>query len=213
VTSPSDRHSPVAEFKLIVLTGGPGAGKTALLESAKKIFCKHVETLPEAAGIIFGGGFWRRDGIIARKAAQRAIFHVQRELETIVLGESQAAIGLCDRGSLDSLAYWPADETDFFEAFQTTRDLEYKRYTTVIHLRTPAEANGYNHQNIMRIESAQEARRIDDKIAAIWGQHPGYIEIASTKNFIDKLFTALELIRRELGDCCTKQTPDNLTSL
>jgi predicted ATPase len=40
----------------IVLTGGPGAGKTATLEMIKHAFCEHVRVLPEAATIVFGGG-------------------------------------------------------------------------------------------------------------------------------------------------------------
>lgn len=34
--------------KTIVLTGGPGAGKTAVLELVRQQFCAHVEVLPEA---------------------------------------------------------------------------------------------------------------------------------------------------------------------
>jgi len=74
----------------IVLTGGPGAGKTAVLELIRQTFCVHVKVLPESAGIIFGGGFPRRNGIDLRKAAQRAIFYVQRELETAADTENPA---------------------------------------------------------------------------------------------------------------------------
>lgn len=59
--------------------GGPGAGKTALLELIRQSFCSHVKILPEAAGIVFGGGFPRESEPTCRRAAQRAIFHVQRE--------------------------------------------------------------------------------------------------------------------------------------
>ncbi|MBL0889768.1 MAG: hypothetical protein IBJ19_04065 [Gemmatimonadaceae bacterium] len=38
----------------MVLTGGPGAGKSAVLELARLFFCDHVRRLPEAAGIVFG---------------------------------------------------------------------------------------------------------------------------------------------------------------
>jgi predicted ATPase len=86
------------------LTGGPGAGKTALLEMIRQSFCSHVHVLPEAASIIFGGGFPREDDDRSRRAAQRAIFFVQRELEAI--GDSHnAAVVLCDRGTIDGLAY------------------------------------------------------------------------------------------------------------
>jgi hypothetical protein len=82
-----------------VLTGGPGAGKTAVLELIRQQFCSHVQILPEAAGIVLGGGFPRTGSAELRRAAQRAIFFVQRELENI--GDADdAAIVLCDRGTV-----------------------------------------------------------------------------------------------------------------
>jgi hypothetical protein len=80
----------------IVLTGGPGAGKTAVLELVRHSLCKHLRVLPEAASIVFGGGFPREPGDEARRAAQRAIYHVQRELEAAATG-ADIAIALCDR--------------------------------------------------------------------------------------------------------------------
>jgi adenylate kinase len=38
----------VHERRRVVLTGGPGAGKTALLELIRQSFCSHVKVLPEA---------------------------------------------------------------------------------------------------------------------------------------------------------------------
>jgi len=63
----------------IALTGGPGAGKTALLELIRQSFCNHVTVLPEAAGVVFGGGFPRHADRKCQRAAQRAIYHVQRQ--------------------------------------------------------------------------------------------------------------------------------------
>ena len=92
----------------VVLTGGPGAGKTAVLELIRLFFCDHIKTLPEAAGIVFGGRFPRSDGVPLRQAAQRAIYHIQRELESIADLEN-AAVVLCDRGTVDGAAYWLGD--------------------------------------------------------------------------------------------------------
>src|SRR5262245_25592869 len=86
--------------KLLVLTGGPGGGKTAVLEIVRKHFCEHVVVLPEAATIIFGGGFPRGVSAAARRAAQRAIFHVQLELEAMAIEEGRAPVVLCDRGTV-----------------------------------------------------------------------------------------------------------------
>ena len=60
--------------RLVVVTGGPGAGKTAVLELLRHRVCEHVVILPEAAGIVFGGGFPRHATLAGRKASQRAIF-------------------------------------------------------------------------------------------------------------------------------------------
>ena len=108
----------------VVLTGGPGAGKTAVLGIIHHHFCQHVVVLPEAASIIFGGGFPRRPSVASRMAAQRAIFRVQLELERLALEEKTAAIVLCDRGTLDGAAYWPGDPASFFASNATTLEAE-----------------------------------------------------------------------------------------
>jgi dephospho-CoA kinase len=49
--------SETHKTRRVVLTGGPGAGKTAVLELIRQDFCKHVKVLPESASILFGGDF------------------------------------------------------------------------------------------------------------------------------------------------------------
>lgn len=191
-------HSP----KLVVLTGGPGAGKTAVLELARRNFCEHISVLPEAASVVFGGGFIRRDTIPAKKAAQRAIFRVQRELERLVIEEKKSAVILCDRGTLDGWAYWPNSEEAFWKENETTREKELKRYAAVIHLRTPGASQGYNYRNPVRIETADQAAMIDQRIAEAWKGHPNHQFVESAQEFVAKAAQAIELIRRELPECC-----------
>ncbi len=83
-------------IRRVVLTGGPGGGKTAVLEVARKHFGERLLVLPEAATIVFGGGFPRGTSGPARRAAQRAIFRVQVELESMALEEGRAQAVLCD---------------------------------------------------------------------------------------------------------------------
>ena len=116
--------------KRIVLTGGPGAGKTAVLELVRQEFCAHVHVLPEAAAIVLGGGFPRAGSLEWRRSAQRAIFFVQRELESTGQAE-KAAIVLCDRGTVDGAAYWPGPES-FWDSVGTTLERELSRYDAVI---------------------------------------------------------------------------------
>lgn len=191
--------------KRIVFTGGPGAGKTAVLGLIQQSLCKHVRVLPEAAGILFGGGFPRTDGPDARCAAQRAIYFVQRELEAAHAG-ADVAIALCDRGTVDGSAYW-AGPGSLWEAVGTTLEAELARYDAVIHLRTPAIEMGYDRSNPLRIETAVEARAIDERIAMAWARHPRRFEILSASEFLVKAARAVEILRGELPDCCQRHIP------
>ena len=185
----------------IVLTGGPGAGKTATLELIRRSsFCTHVEILPDSAGIVFGGGFPRLRNPAARKAAQRAIFYVQRELEEAALAGSPAII-LCDRGTVDSAAYWPGPE-DFYADVSTTLAQQLSRYDAVIHLRTPPLEAGYNHDNPLRIETATEASEMDVRILGAWETHPRRFIVDASPDFLAKAAKVLELLRAELPECC-----------
>ena len=185
----------------IVLTGGPGAGKTAVLELVRRSFCSHVKVLPEAAGVVFGAGFPREDDPACLRAAQRAIFYVQRELEVIGDSHNPATV-LCDRGTIDGLAYWPGPAEDFWSSFGTTLDAELRRYDAVIHLRTPSVAHGYNHQNPLRTESPTAAAEIDERIAHAWQSHPRRFIVESSSEFLDKAARVLQFLREEMPECC-----------
>jgi len=185
----------------VVLTGGPGAGKTAVLELIRQRFCKHVKVLPEAAGILFGGGFPRGDSAEMRRAAQRAIFYVQRELEATADADSPAIV-LCDRGTVDGSAYWVGDG-DLWSSVQTTVDEQIRRYDAVIHLRTP-EIENYNHRNPLRIESAEDAVMIDRKIEHAWDTHPRRFIVEASPDFLKKAVRAVEILRAELPECCRR---------
>lgn len=201
-----DCHNEIHHLKFIVLTGGPGAGKTAVLELVRKVLCEHITILPEAASILFGGGFWRKNTIPARAAAQRAIFHVQKELERIVKDEMKTAVGLCDRGSIDGLAYWPQDERSYWQELNTTREIEFSRYEAIIHLRTPLADQGYNNVNPVRIENAKQAVEIDKKLLQVWEGHPNHFVIGNQDNFFKKADEAIRRIRQFIPKCCLKES-------
>jgi predicted ATPase len=193
-------------MRRIVLTGGPGAGKTAVLELFRQSACSHVRVLPEAAGIVFGGGFPRQPDPIVQRAGQRAIYHVQRELEATVLG-TDAAILLCDRGTIDGAAYWPGPG-DLFGAVGTSLEDELRRYDAVIHLRTPPADGGFNRDNPLRTESAAEAAEIDERIAAVWASHPRRYVVPANADFLVKAAEAIALLLGEMPPCCRARRRD-----
>jgi predicted ATPase len=180
--------------KLIVLTGGPGAGKSAIMEASRQIFGKKIIQLPEAASIVYTGGFPRKNTKYGIMAAQRAISCVQRELEEMIFSDSPNTIALCDRGIMDGGAYWPGGLDEFCQAVGFTKQQIFDRYHTVIHLHTPSAEQGYNNDNPIRIETAAEAQALDEKIRLVWRGHPNLHEVQATEKFTDKIEHVTALI-------------------
>lgn len=201
---PASRDAP-----RVVLTGGPGAGKTAVLEVVRRQFCDHVVVLPESATIVFGGGFPRMPEPRARRRAQRAIIRVQDELEGLETDLGRATLVMCDRGIPDGLAYWPDDERSFWDAVGAPKDRVLARYAAVIHLRTPSAERGYDRTaNPIRIEGPEEAARIDERIAEAWRGHPRIHVVESMDRFLDKLRAALAALALEVPACCRQHIAD-----
>lgn len=71
----------------------------------------------------------------------------------------------------------------------------------MIHLRTPRAAN-YTRSNPLRIESAEEAALIDERIAQAWSVHPRRFVVDGTDDFLEKAHAAIEALRLELPGCC-----------
>lgn len=189
---------------LVAVTGGPGAGKTAALEAAARMLCQHVSFCPEAASILFSGGFPRSTDPATRRAGQRAIYHIQRELEWLAQESASAALILCDRGTVDGLAYWPGTPAELFEGVGSSQDEEISRYGAVIHMRTPSLDGGYEQQGGSRIEDAKEAADIDRQIADAWRDHPRRFMIESNSDFLHKITETLRLIETLVPPCCSQ---------
>ena len=189
--------------RLVVLTGGPGAGKTAVLEVVRRELCSHVVVLPEAASILWSGGFPRRQTMAARTAAQRVIVRLQIEMQRMVIEEGHAALILCDRGTLDGLAYWPRSEAEYFAAFDSDRERELARYAAVIQLQPPSAAHGYRSEG-HRTETAVEAAAIDLRIGRAWSGHPHHVFVESQEDFLVKLRRTVDVIRSHLPACCRR---------
>lgn len=195
------RCTTAHSVRQIVVTGGPGAGKTATLEVLRRNACQHVVILPEAASILWRGGFPRPRTNAAQCGAQRAIARLQIELQRTAREADNAALIVCDRGTLDGLAYWPEDAASYFEQLDTTLEAELARYEAVIHLRSPSRTDGYVSTSI-RPETVEEAQVLDEKILEVWAKHPRRVVIDSDASFLLKLERALSLVQAEIPPCC-----------
>ena len=164
--------------------------------------------------MLYKGGFPReQDRQAVLRPAQRAIFYVQREVERAVRGAyDNLAVVLCDRGTLDGLAYWPGAEEEFWRDVNSSYEEQLERYYAVLHLHTPGEHNGYNHANPFRIESPQDAATIDKRIMHIWRQHPRRVVIESRTTFLEKAQEALHAIAHYLPECCRSSLHARATS-
>ena len=183
----------------LVLTGGPSGGKTTLAQAIQKEFTSQVIVIPEAASIVYGGGWPRRKTQVGVQHQQRAIFYVQRELESLLLAENPGRLLICDRGSLDGTAYWPGPgpAADFLASVGTSVEQEVERYDWVMHLDTAAASN-YDLTNPLRNENFEEAWKLNEAVQEAWSTHPQRFVINNHESghFIEKLQRALLVVER-----------------
>jgi hypothetical protein len=169
--------------KRIVLTGGPGGGKTTLIEQLARdpAWAGRFAALPEAIHNMRFANISVRE-----KLFQRVMVHLQTALEDGLdraLGSDDPRAILCNRGTLDPLAYWldrgwPEDE--FFAFTGTKREEHYQRYTAVIHLVTAADGATTHYAkwpDAHRPEQIEDAIRLDGLLHQVWRDHPHYYRV------------------------------------
>lgn len=187
----------------IVVTGGPGGGKTTAADLFRREIGEQVVVVPEAATLLFAGGFPRHDTDGARAAAQRAIYHVQRNLEDVQAAAFPDRILLCDRGTPDGGAYWPGDPDAFFRSVGSSLEAELARYDAVIFFETAAVGGmSIEGGNPTRLESNAEAVALDARLRAVWERHPRFVLVPHNPSFFRKItigLAALEGIVAQLG--------------
>ncbi len=182
----------------IVLTGGPGGGKTTAADLFRREIGDQVVVVPEAATTLFAGGFPRTDDPHAQRASQRAIYHVQRNLEDIQAALYPDRVLLCDRGTVDGGAYWP-DGTDgpsgFWSAVGSTLEAELERYDAVIFFESSA-VGGIRPEggNRYRVESNDEAIALDRRLRELWSRHPRFSLVPHNPSFFKKITFGLAII-------------------
>jgi predicted ATPase len=186
----TSRKTPMnSPHQVIALTGGPSAGKTSILDILWRADVDEVVVVPEAASILYGGGFPRAHLPQQIQIQQCAIYAVQKALEQIQSIEAKGRTMICDRGSLDGLAYWPGSEVSFFESIQSSMRAEIERYDWVIHLDSASGAD--YHTTGIRVEAGDEGLKINERVKFAWREHPRRLIVPNNSDFMIKVATVL----------------------
>jgi hypothetical protein len=183
----------------IVLTGGPGGGKTTAADLFRRELGDRLVVVPESATTLFAGGFPRVSDAEAQRSEQRAIFAVQRSLEDIQAATYPDRVLLCDRGTVDGAAYWPDGVEEFFSAMGTTHDAQLARYDAVLFFESAAAAGlGIEGGNRYRVETNDEALAIDLRLRDLWRPHPSFHLVPHNHSFLRKITTGLDVLEAVL---------------
>jgi len=182
----------------IVLTGGPGGGKTTAADLFRREIGEKVVIVPETATMLFTGGFPRVGEPKARTATQRAIFHAQVGLEEVQGALYPGRVLLCDRGTVDGAAFWPDDAPQgFFESVGTSLEEQLKRYDAVIFFESAAVGDiSIEGGNPARTESNEEARHLDMRLRELWSEHPNFHFVPHSASFFAKLQDGLGQLQK-----------------
>jgi predicted ATPase len=179
----------------IVVTGGPGGGKTTALDLFQRELKSEVKIVPEAATLLFGHGLDRQDSGDRARLLQRSIYRMQVGLEEIFRGFYSDRLLICDRGTLDGLAYWPDGEAGYFTAIESSFEREAARYQAVIFFQSAAiHGEDVKSNNPYRSEDSQTARALDDRLHRVWERHPNFHYIPTEASFMRKINRGLEAI-------------------
>lgn len=184
----------ILKRRKLAITGGPSGGKTTLIENLQRDLSQQIAVVPEAASILYRGGFPRRKGVERQKHIQRAIYYTQFELEALVQDEHANKLIICDRGSIDSNAYWPDDGSNFLDTVNSNLEQEIARYDWVLHLDTAPEAH-YDSENPIRTETYAEALRLNERILKAWEKHPYRWVVHNQADFFSKMSLCMKIIK------------------
>jgi predicted ATPase len=178
-------------MRKIVVTGGPGSGKTVITRAIAEADPHRFVRVPEAATQVYTllNTRWDKLDLEGRYDAQRRMYRLQLEQEARLAREHPHQTLLLDRGTVDGSAYWPEGPEHFWRDIGTTHEAELNRYDAIILLETCATLGLYDGDasNFCRFEDADAAVRSSAFLKQLWSAHPRVIHVDSYPDLADKV--------------------------
>jgi predicted ATPase len=186
----------------VAISGGPGGGKSTVAAALRRELGSRVVVVPEVATHLLGGFFPGIDGPDERRAVQRAIYHVQVNLEAVHRARAGDDLVLVfDRGVVDGAAYWPDGSQAFFESLSEDAAAARERYDAVVFLESAARGGlAIASDNVARTEQLREAARLDTQLYELWSPHPAFSFVGHTPAFETKVENAMAVLRRLIAE-------------
>jgi predicted ATPase len=192
----------------LMLTGGPCAGKTTVLEAVRQTYGDHILLMPEVPTILMSNGYPRPGIDIAMsddwfRSFQSVVLPFQLHMENqyvIMAQEKKIDTVLFDRGLIDGAAYMPGGEEVYLKTFDLSKEEAYKRYDMIIHLESVAACQpdlweSLKETNLTRYETLEQAQERDRVLQSVWGGHPHWHLVPGSEGIDHVVGKTLELIK------------------
>ena len=187
----------------ILLTGGPGSGKSGIMELLKPEM-PDFQFVPEVASILIG-----QAGIHPGKTAgsvrrfQTTLYPIQVLFETtsteIAMDDGKKGLVL-DRGRVDAAVYFSGGVEEYEKVLGTTVTRDYGEYDLVICLAVPPPEiyEIIRLNNPARGESYSLASYLGGEIREVWQNHHNFAYIPNLGSWEEKVAMVRSVIREFL---------------
>lgn len=194
----------------IVLTGGPGGGKSTIIEEIKKRYAKkgktRVITVNETASIMADDELKPTECDDAF-AFQNEVYNIQKTREEAADNlashfPEKNIIIVYDRGILDNRAYLNKGEFETILYNHQDNEMEIlDKYDLVINLMTAAHLEGkyLKETNPHRTEDPDFARELDKKTLDSWLFHRNIYNVEATDEFEGKINRVMDIIKENIN--------------